>query len=459
MWATRLFWKLALVYLALAATLTVVFLVVAAPDQLSPAGMQWGTGVFAAGQMMLALGFTYALVRQIAGPLARLTRGAQAITAGRDATPALVEGGDEVQVLGAAFDQMRIELARRLDDVRQNSERLVTVLGSMQEGVLAVDANERILLANDASRRLLEFVTADAVGRPLLEVTRSRAIHEAVAEALQTRTASQHEFEAPGSVRRVLSLRASCLPGQPCPGVVVVLHDVTDLRRLENLRRELVANVSHELKTPLASIKAYAETLRLGAVYDTEHNLAFVGRIEEQAERLHQLILDLLQLARIEAGEEAFEITDVALAGAAESCALQYAAAAAAKQIRLELCPASHAVAARADEEGLRTILDNLVDNAIKYTPEGGQVTIRWRAESESAALEVEDTGIGISPKDQTRVFERFYRVDKARSRELGGTGLGLSIVKHLAQAFGGSVGLESQKGKGSKFLIRLPLA
>lgn len=459
MWANRLFWKLALIYVALAATITIIFLLAAAANQWSGQSLAWGATVFSSGQVGLALGFGYLLVRQVVGPVARLTRGAAAITASQDGAAVMVDAGDDVDVLGAAFNQMQVELARRHIDVRENSERLVTVLGSMDEGVIAVDAGERIMLANDASRRLLEFVTADAVGRPLLEVTRSRAIHEAVAEALRTRRPSQQEFEAPGAVRRILSLRASCLPGSPPPGVVVVLHDVSELRRLENLRRELVANVSHELKTPLASIKAYAETLRLGAVNDAEHNLIFVGRIEEQAERLHELILDLLQLARIEAGEEAFEITSVPLAIVAASCLARYADAAAARRIALTLSPPADAVSAKADEEGLRTILDNLVDNAIKYTPEGGSVWIRWRAESGSALLEVEDTGIGIGPKDQTRVFERFYRVDKARSRELGGTGLGLSIIKHLSQAFGGSVGLESHKGKGSIFRVWLPLA
>lgn len=459
MWATRLFWKLAVVYVALAATMTVAFVVVMAPGQLSAAGIRWVFALFASGQILLALGFAYALMQQIVGPVARLTRGAAALTAGQGGSAALVEPRDDVDVLGAAFNQMQLELARRHSDVRENSERLVTVLGSMAEGVIAVDASERIMLANEASRRLLEFVTADPVGRPLLEVTRSRPIHEAVAEALRTNRPSQQEFEAPGAVRRVLSLRASCLPGNPTAGVVVVLHDVSELRRLENLRRELVANVSHELKTPLASIKAYAETLRMGAVHDAENNLLFVGRIEEQAERLHQLILDLLQLARIEGGQETFDIADVPLADVARSCLARFADAAAARRIELVLAPPAESVSARADEEGIRTILDNLVDNALKYTPEGGRVWLRWRTESGSAVLEVEDTGIGIGPKDQARVFERFYRVDRARSRELGGTGLGLSIVKHLSQALGGSVGLESQKGKGSVFRVWLPLA
>jgi two-component system phosphate regulon sensor histidine kinase PhoR len=264
------------------------------------------------------------------------------------------------------------------------------------------------------------------------------------------------EFDSPGRVRRRLALRATRLPGTPCPGVVLVLHDMTELRRLESLRREFVANVSHELKTPLAAIKGYAETLRLGAVHDPEHNLHFVRRIEEQADRLHQLILDILQVARIESGQEAFELRPVLVGAVVADAAAQFAEAATAKQIALATEVACPEAAVWADEEGLRTILNNLVDNALKYTPAQGQVVIRAAANGTRVRLEVHDTGIGIDEKDQARIFERFYRVDKARSRE-GGTGLGLSIVKHLALAFGGTVSVASQPDRGSTFCVELP--
>jgi len=249
------------------------------------------------------------------------------------------------------------------------------------------------------------------------------------------------------------------LPGDPCPGVLAVLHDVSELRRLENLRREFVANVSHELKTPLSSIKASAETLRLGAIHDPEHSTSFLACIEEQADRLHQLILDLISLARVEAGQEAFEITEVPLASVVEQCLAQHQPAAEAKNITVEIVPAPLPVLAKADADGVRTILDNLVNNAINYTPAGGRVWVRWRPEDSLALVEVQDTGIGISQRDQARVFERFFRVDQARSREMGGTGLGLAIVKHLAHAFGGNVQLTSKLGEGSTFQVRIPLA
>jgi two-component system, OmpR family, phosphate regulon sensor histidine kinase PhoR len=459
MWFSRLFWKLFLVYASvnLALIAGFAFIVAAAND---PADLQRRGWMVTLAVGVIAVGATYVAVGRIVRPLTQLTEGAQAIAAGDEEHPVYVQTHDELGLLGAAFNHMQHKLHRRLAQLRENSERLATVLGSMVEGVIAVDTEQRILLANDAGRTLLDFVTTDAIGRPLLEVTRSRPVHDAVRSVFENGKPVHREFESPGTTRRVLSLRATRLPGDPCPGVMVVLHDVSELRRLENLRRELVANVSHELKTPLASIKAYAETLRLGAIDDPEHNMAFVGRIEEQAERLHQLILDLLQIARIEAGQETFDVAPVPIADIVETSLSQHAGVADQKRIRLILEAPSAPLAAMADDEGLLTILNNLIDNAIKYTPEEGSVTIRWReAENSMVLIEVEDTGIGIAPPDQARVFERFFRVDKARSRELGGTGLGLSIVKHLVQAFHGTVGLASKPKQGTTFRISLPRA
>jgi two-component system phosphate regulon sensor histidine kinase PhoR len=259
------------------------------------------------------------------------------------------------------------------------------------------------------------------------------------------------------------------LPGNPCPGVVLVLHDTTELRRLESLRRDFVANVSHELKTPLSSIKVHAETLRNGAMYDPEVSQKFLARIEEQADRLDHLIKDMLMLARIESDQQPFEIVAVDVAEIVDQCLEDHRRSAEAKRICLSTEPGEPQIRVNADREGLREILDNLIDNAIKYTPEGGSVTVSWHEvagehssfsiQHPSVRIAVRDTGIGIKPQHQARVFERFYRVDKARSRELGGTGLGLAIVKHLAQSFGGKVAIDSEPGKGSTFTVELPLA
>lgn len=406
---------------------------------------------------LIATVANYMVIGRIIHPLTLLTKNVQAITEGRSQELRRVHSSDEVGTLSTAFNQMQTELATRFGQLRERNQQLSTVLGNLLEGIIAVDANENMVMANDASRRMLGM--SNAVGRPLLELARCRPLHDAVMKCLQTGDTVKTEFVSDGAVRRDLAVRATSLPGYPSSGVLVVLHDISELRRLESLRHEFVANVSHELKTPLASIKAYAETLRSGAINDQENNVRFVSRIEEQAERLHQLIVDMLHIARVEAGEEAFDIMPVGLRNVVDASAFQYAQSAKRKRIRLLVEPPAERVVVIADEDGLRTILDNLLSNAIKYTPEGGSVTVRWYADSGRCILKIQDTGIGISPEHQTRIFERFYRVDEARSRDLGGTGLGLSIVKHLCIAFGGSVEVQSVWGEGTTFRVSLPAA
>jgi two-component system phosphate regulon sensor histidine kinase PhoR len=308
-----------------------------------------------------------------------------------------------------------------------------------------------------------------------------------VRRALEGTEPCQEELNWTGPKPRSLTVHAARLAGGPARGAVLVLHDTSELRRLERLRQEFVANVSHELKTPLSVIQACVETLLDGAVEDPAHCGAFLERIAEQGQRLHSLILDLISLGRIESGAETFVFQAVNLDEAVTACLERHRARAEGKSQVLEAVPPeavaggqwpvasgetgapsalttdhvplTTAVMAWADEEAVAQILDNLVDNALKYTPEGGRIRVRWAAEEEQVLLEVADTGIGIPERDLPRIFERFYRVDKARSRELGGTGLGLAIVKHLVQALHGSVRASSTPGQGSQFVVRLPRA
>jgi two-component system phosphate regulon sensor histidine kinase PhoR len=241
---------------------------------------------------------------------------------------------------------------------------------------------------------------------------------------------------------------------------VLVLHDTTELRRLERLRQDFVANVSHELKTPLSVIKACVETLLDGAAEDASARGLFLQRIAEQSDRLYLLILDLLSLARVESGVEMFDFKAVPVSEVVHACLERHQTRAEARKQTLTAgTTAPEGLAVWADEEALDQILDNLVDNALKYTPEGGHARVSWGVADGQVCIEVADTGIGIPGSDLARIFERFYRVDKARSRELGGTGLGLSIVKHLAQAMHGSVRATSIPGEGSTFFVCLPVA
>lgn len=412
-------------------------------------------GLLATGALLVA----FALSRRMTRPLRELQRSAEQITAGRYGHKVYVPGQDECAALAQAFNRMSERLAEQFAQLAEDREQLRMILGGMIEGVIALDAEQRILFANARAAELLAFSPAEATGRKLWEVVRRRALQEVVEHALASGSPQREELTWNGPNPRSLTVHAARLAGSPPRGAVLVLHDTTDLRRLERLRQDFVANVSHELKTPLAVIKACAETLLDGALEDAEHRGAFLQRIADQAERLHTLILDLLSLARIESGEELFTFREVSLAAAVNACLERQRARADAKNQQLAAVPPAdpRPVLAWADEEALAHILDNLVDNAIKYTPAGGRITVHWGNDGDWVFLEVTDTGIGIPEQDLPRIFERFYRVDKARSRELGGTGLGLAIVKHLVQALGGSVTARSQLGQGSTFRVRLP--
>lgn len=407
---------------------------------------------------VIAVIITAFWVSRIVRPIVRLTAAAEAMAENEDHQELLVGGRDELGTLAKSFNRMRSEVVRRLYELRAHSEQMSAVLGGMVEGVVAVDAESRIIFANDSAGQFLGFSPATATGQLLLNIVRDEGLHQTVTQVLSSKGVVESQIENFGPKRAVFVVVATPLPGEPCPGVVVVFDDVSERRRLESLRQEFVANVSHELKTPLSSIKAYAETLQEGAINDQQNNLLFVTRIEEQASRLQQLIMDLLSIARIESGQQTFEASDVDVLNVINAIVDHHTATAKAKGVSLSIDAVDEPMLfARIDEEALRQILDNLIDNAIKYTSNDGAVTLRLAHDSDSLMLHVIDTGIGIESDKQARLFERFYRVDKARSRELGGTGLGLSIVKHLAQFFGGSVGMSSEYGKGSDFWVKLP--
>ena len=349
------------------------------------------------------------------------------------------------------------ELKHTSLELQSSSQLLSTVFGSMVEGVVAVDNDERILFANTAARSLLDFGDRDPVGRPIWECVRNETVQTVVRQAMGGRERSV-ECQLPRH-ETVVEIRATPLEGDPCPGVVLVLHDVTELRRLENVRRDFVSNVSHELKTPLTIIQTATETLLDGAIADPQYAERFLSRIDEQGKRLHELIVDLLQLARIESGDVAFELSSVPVRPVVESLVDEFSSLAIAREVAVEVEAAEEDLSVEADSEALRTIVENLLSNALKYTPAGGHVTISWERDQAHAIIRVRDTGVGISTEHQTRIFERFYRVDRARTRAVGSTGLGLSIVKHLAGVFSASVSVQSEVGKGSVFTLRIPLS
>ncbi len=408
-----------------------------------------------------AVAIAYWAATRWTDPLRILASTAQSLAAGQydRRLPVRAGANDEVGVLAAALNDLGKRLAQREQQLENTSQTQATVLEGMTESVIAVDRSEKVLFANASAGRALGFNAKQAGDLSLLEAVRSHELRAIMQKALRSKQLCNAELTWRGKSLRVFDVLATPLPGDPPPGVVLVLRDISELKQLELMRQQFVANVSHELKTPLSSIKAYTETLLAGARNDPVHCERFLNRIDEQAGHLHQLIMDMLSLARIESSQASFDVANVSVDRVVRRCQADYEPQAAAREVAL-VCRAHCAeLQVRADEEGLRQILSNLIDNAIKYTPAGGSVTVDYRGDGAAALIQVADTGVGIAAEHHNRLFERFYRVDKARSRELGGTGLGLSIVKHLSQAMGGSVTVASQVGVGSTFTISLPIA
>ena len=409
---------------------------------------------------VVALGLGYFLARQFTLPLRSMTRVVEAIAAGDHERRVRSDASNEIGRLAQAFDAMAQELGARLDTITTERNRMQAILSGMVEGVVAIDRNERVVHMNRVAERILRVARGVPRDAHIWELTRLEEVHQALAHAMATGEKLQGELHRAGALdEQHIEMEASPLfdGRRNVVGAVLVLHDVTELRSLEKIRRDFVANVSHELKTPLTAIRGMVETL----LEDTEMESAvrdrFLQRVFEQTLRLSALVVDLLALSRLES-ERGLDLEEVDLSTLVRECGREQQVPAEQAEIRLRLELPGDPVVLQGDQEDLRQMVNNLIDNAIKYTPAGGRVEVRLERLGDRARLEVEDTGIGIEPADQERIFERFYRVDKARSRELGGTGLGLSIVKHVALKHRGDLSVESAPGVGTTFRIELPV-
>jgi len=428
--------------------------------------------VLAAGVAVLVLSLW--LDRRLFRPLAELIAGASALASGRYDHRVALPDADELAELAVALNRLGTTVQEQFAALRHERDRLKAILAGMSEGVLVVDGGGRAVLANPAFCRLFDLSgeAGEVAGRPVLELVRVPELDRLVEATLRRGEPQEAQIEIGSPERHTLQLASTVLAdlggaggtgsaGRAGAGAVVVARDTTELTRLMEMRRDFVANVSHELKTPLAAIRGYAETLRDGALGEPATASRFTERILRQCRRLQALLDDLLTLSRLESLERTPPHEPVDLDAIVRRAVDLMSSAAEEKQVRLALAEPGPPVPfppLPGDAEGLERLVVNLLDNAIKYNQPGGEVVVRLAQQDGEALLEVSDTGIGIPPEALPRIFERFYRVDKGRSREEGGTGLGLAIVKHVAQAHGGQIEVESRLGQGSTFRVHLPI-
>jgi two-component system, OmpR family, phosphate regulon sensor histidine kinase PhoR len=379
-------------------------------------------------------------------------------------------GSDELSELAAELNETAGRLSATIRSLTDERNRSAAILRSMAEGVAAVDSQARLVFCNEAFARIWNVDVRDVVGRSAIEVIRQPDVLELIPEALATGKTLIGEISFGGARPRNFSttvapitpfetVGAQADSPSASRGVVIVLHEITELRHLEQIRKDFVANVSHELRTPLTAIQGFAETLLTGALEDKANNRRFVEIIGNHAARLARLSNDLLRLSQIEAGKMNADFQPVDLKLLVDGGVEAARAAAAQKKLVIsepDLPPNLPRV--RGDGNLLRDVLRNLLDNAIQYTPAGGRVDVTAAVDDGFAVVTVSDTGIGIPQSDQPRIFERFYRVDAARSREVGGTGLGLAIAKHVVEAHGGKIWVESEVGNGSAFHFSVPV-
>jgi len=404
--------------------------------------------------LLVALGIGIVVAGRVTRPVIEMQSIARQMSEGNFFVRAPTRSPDEIGTLGRSLNVMAGRLREKIQDLQQEQSKLTAILDAMVEGVIAVDGHEHIVLMNERARVIFGLGPGRGERKPFLEVIRNAELHQVFRDSREAPEGNvlRREVRVTGSADRLLQVHAVLLrlTGGEL-GLVMVLHDVTSLRRLEQIRTEFVANVSHELRTPLTAIQGYLETLLAGALDEPENARRFLEIVFRHTERLGRLINDLTDLSDIELGKVSLSLQPLPLDEVVESVVamMRPRAESGGVAVRVELPAGLPAV--RADDDRLTQILVNLVDNAVKYTGRGGTVSISAREVGDGMLeVAVADTGIGIPASDLPRITERFYRVDKARSRELGGTGLGLAIVKHLVMAHGGELKLESEVGKGT---------
>jgi two-component system phosphate regulon sensor histidine kinase PhoR len=413
-----------------------------------------------AAAFLLSLVLNLWFSRRAIEPLKQMIGIGKKMSAGDFSERVRIKTKDEIGELAETLNLMAEELSEKLAQITEDRTQLETILSSMIEGVMAVDRQGKVMLVNHALIRMFELDPA-FFGKPHYEVIRDHELNQYIEEVLSSRQEKRKEISFIRPQERDLMIQPAIVEkeGRGAVFALFVFHDITELKRLEKVRKDFVANVSHELRTPLTSIKGFVEALKDGAISDPEQSQRFLSVISQHTDRMNQIISDLLQLSLIESKGIELKIETFSLKELAEEVVSSLKRSAEKKSQSLKIEMESGDQMVMADRYRIGQALTNLVDNAIKYTPEKGSIRIEIRDKGDRAEIAVIDNGTGIPPQDLSRIFERFYTVDKGRSRELGGTGLGLSIVKHIVEAHGGMVRVQSQLGKGSEFGFSLKKA
>ena len=396
--------------------------------------------------------------RKISKPIEEITQVAKAISGGDFDVKVYSTGKGELEALGDSVNVMAREIKWRIHEITQEKQTLATILRDMSDGVMVVDARGRIVLVNSVLKVLLgkQF---SVVGKTPVEIIRSAQLQDCFAGVLKEGGTFKMELTVPTSgPDKILDVTATALkPEDRTEGAIAVFHDISELKRIDMVRKDFVANVSHELRTPLTSVKGYAETLSEGKIEDFSKITSFAGIILKHANRLSALVDDLLSLTHLESDTEAPAKKEMDLKEVLESVVLIVKPSAEGKDLTIDMEAVPRDLKVFADRDRISQALINLLDNAVKYTPKGGLISVSATEVEEEIHITVADTGIGIPKEDLDRIFERFYRVDKNRSRKMGGTGLGLSIVKHIVKGHGGSIWVQSISEEGSAFTFSLP--
>ena len=432
-------------------------------------------GFVASAQTKIFIVLTFVLVNGVAGflysiwkagrtrdQILRIAEVCESIKGGDFSKKLHITASGEIGVLAQKINELSGNIERRFTDIYAERTQLKMIFASMIEGIVTIDSDWRIMFCNAKAMRLLDIEPREYKKQKLNEIQGFEPMIEIAELAEQKRQLVEKElkFYTESGKKVVIEVHAVNFSGENTSGVIIVLNDISELRKLQKMRRDFVANVSHEIKTPLTAIKGYTETLLDGALQDEKNCQRFINKISTNADRLLVLVQDILSLAKLESKEDDVQMVPISWRPIIENVVAVHEDLVVKNKVTIEIEKPDYDFMVLGDEESMMQIFDNLLTNAIRYTPEGGviKVILERNKEQRLGLLIVEDTGVGIPRKLHKRVFERFYLVDKARSSEVGGTGLGLSIVKHLVGALGGEVSVESELGAGSQFKVSLSL-